>query len=254
MTDSYYVSGPDRATRVQHLFARIAPRYDLINDLQSLGLHRRWKKQLAAAARLLPGVRALDVCCGTGDIAAELAKSGAEVTGCDFSREMLEAAGKTGGIPLIQGDAMRLPFRDESFHVVTIGYGLRNLADFDAGLRELLRVLRPGGRLLILDFGKPPNALWRAVYFAYLRAVVPLFGLIFCGDAAAYAYILESLKRYPAQEGVAERLRHAGCTDVRVKNWIGGVMSMHTAVKADVDLLRQSDDVSLETRNLVRER
>lgn len=219
------------------LFDKIASRYDLINDVQSLGLHRMWKRRLIALAAVRPGDRALDVCCGTGDIAFRLAQSGAEVTGLDFSQPMLEvaqrrAAASSAPPQFMHGDALHLPFADASFDVVTCGYGLRNLADWQAGLREMHRVVRPGGRLLVLDFAKPANPVWRALYFGYLRFAVPIFGQIFCGDSAAYSYILESLRRYPAQAGVAGAMSELGCSDVRVKELLGGVMSINSGAKA----------------------
>ncbi len=238
MGNAYYTPDATRAAKVNSLFARIAPRYDLINDLQSFGLHRLWKRRLARLADSRPGLRALDLCCGTGDVAFALARAGAEVTGLDFSEEMLAVANRrkssagTSPIEFLHGDALKTPFPDAHFDIVTLSYGLRNLADFAGGLREMHRVTRPGGRLVILDFGKPPHPLWRALYFGYLRFAVPIFGRILCGDAAAYAYILESLQHYPAQEGVAETLRTLGCAKVRVINLLGGAMSLHCAEKA----------------------
>ena len=127
--------------------------------------------------------------------------------------------------------ALRTPFPDAHFDVVTISYGLRNLASVDEGLREMWRVLKPGGRLLVLDFGKPDNAVWRGAYFAYLRFAVPVFGRLFCKNAAAYAYILESLQHYPAQRGVDEKLRALGAANARIVNFLGGVMSINVAEK-----------------------
>ncbi len=253
-TQPYYVSGPARAARVRALFDRIAPRYDLINDLQSFGLHRFWKRRLIALANLRPGASVLDVCCGTGDLALAANKVGGHVVACDFSGQMLAVAQRRAGpkSAFVQADALALPFKGGSFDAVTIGYGLRNLADFSGGLSELIRVLKPGGQLLILEFGKPANAFWRWIYFAYLRAVVPLFGWAFCGDAAAYGYILESLVHYPAQDGVSKLLSELGCKDVQVHNFLGGVMSIHVAVKPVS--LRQGDDVALVSGDLVRER
>jgi demethylmenaquinone methyltransferase / 2-methoxy-6-polyprenyl-1,4-benzoquinol methylase len=253
-TEPYYLPGPERASRVRALFDRIAPRYDLINDLQSLGLHRFWKRRLLSLARIRTGAPVLDVCCGTGDLALALASAGAKVVGCDFSDRMLAGARtrSQGTANFIQGDALALPVRNESFEVVTIGYGLRNLADLPRGLAELFRVLKPGGQLLILDFGKPRDPVWRTLYFAYLRAVVPLFGLIFCGDSAAYGYILKSLLHYPAQEGVSRLLTELGCAELKVQNLLGGIMSIHRAVKPLS--LGQRDDVSLVASDLIRKR
>lgn len=245
--------GLPQPARVKALFDGIARRYDLMNDLQSLGLHRRWKRWLVTLAQPQPGERALDVCCGTGDIAFELARRGVAVLGVDFSQAMLQAAQArvaplgAGTIPgqaqpdqsahgnpcFVQADALRLPFTDRSVDIVTIGYGLRNLADWQAGLAELWRVLRPGGRLLVLDFGKPARRVWRRAYFAYLRWLVPCLGRLFAGNAAAYRYILESLESYPAQRGVAAALsRMPGVEAVRLWELLGGVMSIHLARKA----------------------
>ena len=239
--ESFYAADETRAQRVNDLFAKIAPRYDLINDLQSFGLHRSWKRRLIQLAAVKRGAEALDVCCGTGDVAFSLADAGAKVIGADFSEPMLQVARKrsasrrnqTNESPnFIQADALHLPLPSSAFDIVTIAYGLRNLADFRGGLVEMLRVLKSGGKLLILDFGKPDFAPWRAAYFAYLKLFVPVFGKIFCGNSATHAYILESLKKYPAQKGVAAMLSELGCREVRVENLLGGVMSINTAVKS----------------------
>jgi demethylmenaquinone methyltransferase/2-methoxy-6-polyprenyl-1,4-benzoquinol methylase len=251
MSAGYYVAGPDRAARVRALFDRIARRYDLINDLQSFGLHRFWKARLLELANVHKGDRVLDVCCGTGDLAA-FAAAEAKVIGCDVSAEMLRRAKCSASVNYLQADALALPLASGSIDAVTIGYGLRNLADLRRGCAELLRVLRPGGQLLILDFGKPANSTWRKVYFAYLRLIVPVFGRIFCGDAAAYSYILESLEHYPAQDGVTALLKELGCAEVELHNFFGGVMSIHRAVKPPS--LRKGHDVALVTGDLVRER
>lgn len=234
--NAYYGSDQDRrAERVQSLFNRIADRYDLINDLQSFGLHRLWKRQLLKLAKAQPGQKALDVCCGTGDIALRLAAANLDVTGVDFSARMLEQARQRGAthtnLQFLEGDALALPFDDATFDLVTIGYGLRNLVGFEAALTELTRVLKPGGNLLILDFGKPKNPHWRRFYFAYLGLVVPLFGRLFCGDAAAYSYILESLRHYPAQQGVADMLASIGFESNRIHDILGGVMAINEAVR-----------------------
>lgn len=240
MANAFYDPGDQRAAKVNHLFATIATRYDFINDLQSFGLHRSWKNRLVRLAKVAPGDRALDVCCGTGDIAERLARAGAKVTGLDFSAPMLEVARQRNATPsaepnpqFIQGDATKLPFDDNAFDLVSVGYGLRNLTSWETGLSEMLRVARPGGRVLVLDFGKPDNALWRWLYFTYLRLFVPVLGLVFCGNASAYAYILESLKHYPAQNGVAAKMRELGMANVRIVNLLGGVMSINYGEKSN---------------------
>ncbi|MBA4146655.1 MAG: bifunctional demethylmenaquinone methyltransferase/2-methoxy-6-polyprenyl-1,4-benzoquinol methylase UbiE [Verrucomicrobia bacterium] len=237
MANKFYKPGEQRAAKVNDLFAAIAPRYDLINDLQSFGLHRYWKCKLVRMAKVQAGNRALDVCCGTGDISFKLAAAGAEVTGLDFSQPMLDvaeskrapkAAQEPPPVPrFLQGDAQQLPFNDATFDVVTVGYGLRNLSRWERGLEEMWRVSKPGARLLVLDFGKPDNAAWRSLYFTYLRLFVPLFGKLFCGDSDTHAYILESLKNYPAQHGVARKMKELGCKNVRIINLLGGVMTIN---------------------------
>lgn len=244
MANKFHVPGDQRAARVRDLFGAIAPRYDVINDLQSFGLHRLWKRKLIRLARVRPGDSALDLCCGTGDVALALARAGARVAGVDFSAPMLAVAERrmkkceapgTGrvdsGITFARGDSLRIPFEDGSFDAVTMSYGLRNLSSVEGGLGEMLRVARPGARLLVLDFGKPRNRILRSLYFAYLKQVVPLFGRAFCGDAEAYAYIIESLQHYPAQEGVAQRMRELGFTNVRVFNLLGGIMGLNYGEK-----------------------
>jgi demethylmenaquinone methyltransferase/2-methoxy-6-polyprenyl-1,4-benzoquinol methylase len=241
VTNKFYASGEQRAAKVNDLFATIAPRYDLINDLQSFGWHRIWKRRLLKLAAGRPGERALDLCCGTGDVAFALARQGLEVTGLDFSEPMLAVAAKrlenlkptlTGRVEFLRGDAQQIPFPDASFDVVTISYGLRNLADWERGLREMQRVTRPGGRVLVLDFGKPDNAIWRGIYFAYLRRFVPLMGRIFCGDPETHGYILESLMHYAAQKGVRDKMSELGFAGVRVSNLMGGIMSINYGEKA----------------------
>jgi len=247
MTNEFYDPGEHRGARVKELFGRIASRYDLINDLQSFGLHRYWKRRVIRLARPGANEQALDICCGTGDLALLLAERGARVLGVDFSEHMLDIARKRKSSPdsataqnrdsvqaprsclprFVQADALRLPFPDNSFDIVTIAYGLRNLSDLKAGLLEMRRVARPDARLLVLDFGKPDNPVWRSAYFNYLKLFVPVLGRIFCGSASAYAYILESLLHYPAQRGVASEMTDLGLKNVRIVNLLGGVMSIN---------------------------
>jgi len=241
VSNTFYAPGEQRAAKVGDLFAAIARRYDLLNDLQSFGLHRLWKRRVVKLAAVKSGDRALDLCCGTGDLAFALAKSGAETIGLDFSEKMLAMAEtrrlknsklKTQNLKLIQGDAQQVPFPDNSFDAVTVGYGLRNLASWERGLEEMIRVAKPGGRIVILEFGKPENALWRKIYFTHLSCSVPLIGLLFCGNARAYAYILESLKHYPAQLAVAEKMRALKLQKVCVTNLLGGAMAINCGEKA----------------------
>ena len=234
MSNAFYTSGEQRAAKVNDLFAAIARRYDLLNDLQSFGLHRRWKRRVVELAAVQSGNRALDLCCGTGDIAFALARHGAEVTGLDFSQAMLEIAetrrrknfksqdsNLKSNPQFIQGDARQIPFPDASFDIVTVGYGLRNLTRWEKGLDEMHRVAKPGARLVVLDFGKPANALWRAIYFALPQNSRPMSG------TDAYAYILESLKHYPAQLAVAAKMRELKLVNVRVINLLGGAMAIN---------------------------
>ena len=263
MANRFYAPGQLRAERVKALFARVAPRYDLINDLQSFGLHRLWKNRLVTLGAPKLGDKALDVCCGTADLGLAFARSGPQVVGLDFTQEMLRVAierrargqslepeGKShtagsaakiqnqamrnavpGILHLVRGDALRLPFADNTFDIVSVGYGLRNLADWAAGLAEMQRVAKPGGRLLVLDLGKPDNPLWRRLYFGYLKLFVPCLGWIFCGSASAYAYLLESLMHYPAQHGVAAQMRQLKLSNVKVISLLGGAMTINYGQK-----------------------
>ena len=200
------------------MFSRLAWRYDLVNDVMSFGLHRRWKRQTArlafSGARAAP--RTLDLCCGSGDLAFLAEEYGAgSVVGADFTLPMLAVARRRARdgrrrSRFVQADALRLPFSDGSFDVVTVGYGLRNIADPAAALKEMRRVLSSGGRAVILDFGKPDNAVANAIYQAFLNTMMPAVGWIFHGDPETYLYIPESLKRYPAQRGVERLMREAG--------------------------------------------
>lgn len=235
MPSKYFQRGTHRAQGVEDLFAKLAPHYDRINDLQSFGLHRVWKRRLVRLAAVRATDQILDVCCGTGDIALRLAAEGSRVTGLDFSAAMLSIARQRAEnlgftareVHFVTGDALQLPFPNASFDAVTIAYGLRNLADLERGLDEITRVLRPAGRLIILDFSKPENPVLRWLYFQYLRWVVPVFGRLFCGDADTHGYILDSLRDYPTQQGLLERLTERGFQSTRVVPLMGGTMCLH---------------------------
>jgi len=221
--------------KVDALFSTIAIRYDLVNDIQSVGLHRLWKRRMSRLVGLGGTEQALDICCGTGDLIVRLVKHGGCVTGLDMNGPMLAVARRrlvklnAGKARLCQADALRLPFDNSKFDVVTIAYGLRNLSDYKMGLEEIYRVLKPGGRLAVLDFGKPPNRIVRALYFKYLSWALPVFGWLFCGNALAYGYILNSLEKYPAQTGVRKMLTELGFISVKVTDIMFGAMSLHIA-------------------------
>jgi demethylmenaquinone methyltransferase / 2-methoxy-6-polyprenyl-1,4-benzoquinol methylase len=222
----FYRPDEQRAAMVRELFATIARRYDLLNDVMTLGLHRRWKRRLVELAGQPRDV--LDLCCGTGDIALRFAS---RVVGVDFTEEMLRVAQFRGPRLWLQADALQLPFPDDSFDIVSVGYGLRNLADLEAGLREALRVLRPGGRLLSLDFGKPESGWLRRAYFAHLRFHLPLMGRCSCGDPDAYSYILASLEAYPAQRGIKILMEQIGFRQCDFEEFAGGTMAINFGSK-----------------------
>ncbi len=225
-----------RAPRVREMFSLLARRYDLVNDLMSAGLHRKWKRdtiRLALAGRS-GRLRVLDLCCGTGDLAflAEEAGGQAHVTGADFTLPMLRVAERRKGerrsrTLFVQADALGLPFRGGSFDAVTIGYGLRNISDAERSLSEMRRVLAPGGRVVVLDFGKPSNPVAASIYRAFLHTVMPLMGWLFHRDPQTYLYIPESLKAFPAQRGVEELMRRTGFVNVRHENRLLGTMGLN---------------------------
>lgn len=236
-----------KAPYVRRLFHTIADRYDLITRLLSFGLDRRWKVRLAALARPHPGTEALDLACGTGDIAFELASRGASVTGLDVTHRMLQLAqarakevmlvGQSAGaapfghgaVRFVTGDMMALPFPDASFDLVTTGYGIRNVPCIEPALAEIRRVLRPGGLLLSLDFDRPANPLVRGVYLGYLTAVGSALGWALHRDPDTYRYIPESIRRYPGAAAVSDLLRRDGFDDVRVVPLLAGLMAINVA-------------------------
>ncbi|HEY3350876.1 MAG TPA: bifunctional demethylmenaquinone methyltransferase/2-methoxy-6-polyprenyl-1,4-benzoquinol methylase UbiE [Thermoanaerobaculia bacterium] len=236
MANKYLSYDGERGPKVRAMFSRLAGRYDLLNDVMSLGMHRLWKRdtvELALAGRTGP-VRVLDLCCGTGDLAfrAEAgAAAGSRVFGLDFTLPMLGVAlsrRPPGKAPAFaQGDAMRLPFPDASFDAVTMGYGLRNVADPLACLTEVRRVLAPGGRVVVLDFGKPANPLTRSLYGGFLKSAMPVVGWLFHGDPDTYRYIPESLERYPAQRGVRDLMERAGLSAARYEDRMFGTMGLN---------------------------
>jgi ubiquinone/menaquinone biosynthesis methyltransferase len=228
---------------VRRLFATIADRYDLITGVLSYGQDARWKARLVREAYVTPEDCALDLACGTGDIAFAVAAAGARaVTGLDVTVRMLELASakqirsithsrSEKRVQWIAGDMTALPFERERFDLITTGYGLRNVPDLTGAVAEIARVLRPGGRLLSLDFNRPESGVVRAAYLTYLTFVGSLLGWILHRDPDTYRYIPESIKRYPGAAGVADRLRAHGFAEVRVIPLLFGLMSLHVARK-----------------------
>jgi demethylmenaquinone methyltransferase / 2-methoxy-6-polyprenyl-1,4-benzoquinol methylase len=207
------------------MFDRIAPVYDAMNRTMTAGLDRRWRR-LTAAAVVRPGDRVLDACCGTGDLAVAAARAGGKVTGLDFSEPMLERArGKAPELEWVRGDLLALPFGNASFDAATVGFGVRNVEDLQRALGELRRVLRPGGRLGILEITRPrgPLALFYRVWF---DGVVPLIGKLLPGGSA-YTYLPASVRRFPGPDELAGLMRDAGFADVDFRLLAGGIVALH---------------------------
>jgi demethylmenaquinone methyltransferase / 2-methoxy-6-polyprenyl-1,4-benzoquinol methylase len=218
------------------MFSGIAGRYDLLNHLLSGNVDKRWRRLVARTLKpsLVGGARVLDVACGTGDLSLVLAEAGeAEVVGLDFCRPMLEVARRKAveesrTLPFVEGDALRLPFEDETFDVATIAFGLRNLAGVAEGLRELGRILKPGGRLAVLEFSSPVVPGFRALFRFYFTRVLPRIGGIVSGSRGAYEYLPDSVSRFPDQRRLAELMREEGFEEVEYRNLTGGIAALHT--------------------------
>ena len=213
---------------VRSMFDRISPVYDAMNRTMTMGLDQRWRRA-AVAAIVRPGDRVLDICCGTGDVAVAALRAGGRVTGLDFSERMLERARrKSAEVEWVQGDALALPFEDDSFDAATAGFGVRNLDDLERGLVELRRVLRPGGRVAILEITRP-SGLLAPFYRLWFDGLVPLLGRLLPGGSA-YTYLPASVRRFPGPEELAGLLRAAGFEEVRWKTFAGGIVALHIGV------------------------
>jgi demethylmenaquinone methyltransferase/2-methoxy-6-polyprenyl-1,4-benzoquinol methylase len=222
------------------MFDRIAGVYDLMNTAMTAGLHHRWRERAVDRAEVGPRERALDVCCGTGDLALALAHRvgpQGEVVACDFSEPMLELARRKAaerGVATVEfewADALDLPYETGSFDAVTVGFGVRNLADLDRGLGELARVLRPGGRLAILEITQPRRPPLSVFYSMWFDRLVPLLGTL-AGDRDAYSYLPESVRRFPSPEGLAGMMGAAGLERIRYLILAGGIIAIHSGVRA----------------------
>jgi demethylmenaquinone methyltransferase / 2-methoxy-6-polyprenyl-1,4-benzoquinol methylase len=215
---------------VRTMFDRIAPVYDAMNRAMTLGLDRKWRR-LTAEAVVTPGARVLDACCGTGDLALADARAGGRVTGVDFSHEMLaRAERKAPEFDWVQADAAALPFPDASFEAVTVGFGIRNLADLEGGLRELARVLVPGGKLGCLEITRPRGIL-RPFFRLWFDGLVPAAGKVLPGGAA-YSYLPASVRRFPGPEDLARAMEGAGFAGVRWRLLGGGIVALHVGRRA----------------------
>lgn len=222
------------AAEVRAMFDRIARRYDLLNRVMTAGLDGRWRERAAAAADLAAGDAAIDVCCGTGDLALALARrtrSTGRVVGLDFAQNMLDIATAkaadrgVAGVTFVQGDALALPFDDDTFDASTVAFGIRNVSDLDGGLREMARVVRPGGRVVVLEITMPERL--QGFYGAWFDRLVPVMGRVLGKDGDAYSYLPASVKRFPQPRALAGQMAAAGLTDVRWQLLAGGIVALH---------------------------
>lgn len=222
-------SGTLAPEAVRGMFDGIAPVYDLMNRLMTLGLDQRWRR-LAVSLVVWPGDRVLDACCGTGDLAVAAEQRGGHVVGLDFSARMLDRARpKSGTIEWVQGDALALPFPEGEFDAATVGFGVRNLEDLEAGLRELNRVLRPGGKVAVLEITRPAGIL-RPFFRLWFDVLVPLAGKVLPGGKA-YTYLPASVRRFPGAEDLTRLMERAGFDDVRYRLLGGGIVALHTGTR-----------------------
>jgi demethylmenaquinone methyltransferase/2-methoxy-6-polyprenyl-1,4-benzoquinol methylase len=212
------------------MFDGVARRYDLTNTVLSMGRDRYWRRATRSALAVAPGQKVLDLAAGTAVSTVELEKSGAWCVAADFSVGML-AAGAARDVPKVAGDATRLPFGDDVFDAVTISFGLRNVVDTQAGLREMARVTRPGGRLVVCEFSTPTNALFATVYKEYLMRALPRVARAVSSNPDAYVYLAESIRAWPDQAALAQQITQAGWSGVRWRNLTGGIVALHAGTK-----------------------
>jgi demethylmenaquinone methyltransferase/2-methoxy-6-polyprenyl-1,4-benzoquinol methylase len=232
----------EAAARVREMFGRIAPRYDLLNHLLSVDTDKLWRRRVARKFTAMlqdPNGRVLDLCCGTGDLAFAFRKQaprGAEIIGSDFAPEMLvraraKAAAARGAVEFVEADALHLPFADANFNLVSSAFGFRNLANYERGLREILRVLKPGGTVGILEFAEPPGKVFGAIYRYYFRRILPLLGGLISGSMSAYTYLPSSVSKFPSPAELKLQLDRAGFVGVQFESWTGGIVTLHMGRK-----------------------
>jgi demethylmenaquinone methyltransferase/2-methoxy-6-polyprenyl-1,4-benzoquinol methylase len=218
-------------TDVRRMFDAVAKRYDVTNDVLSMGQDRRWRREVLKAVDAQPGDRVLDLAAGTGTSSLPFAQAGAEVIPCDFSVGMLQVGKKARPqLPFVAGDGTKLPFADDTFDAVTISFGLRNIVDPVAGLQEMRRVTRPGGRLVVCEFSHPVNGAFRKVYLEYLMKALPSIARGVSSSPDAYVYLAESIRAWPDQRGLSVLLQDAGWEGVAYRNLSGGIVALHRAI------------------------
>jgi demethylmenaquinone methyltransferase / 2-methoxy-6-polyprenyl-1,4-benzoquinol methylase len=231
----------EHAKKVREMFERISPKYDFLNHFLSINIDKRWRRLVRKSlVNVLNDKNALvlDVACGTGDLSIELQKdSAAKIIGTDFCRPMLSIANEknepqANAIPYVEGDAMSLPFPDETFDALTIAFGLRNLSNWENGLRELNRVLKPNGKLVVLEFSEPIVPGFRQAYNLYFNKILPKIGGAFSGETSAYQYLSDSVSRFPNQKSLKEMMTKVGFSNVEYKNLTGGIAAIHSGTKS----------------------
>jgi demethylmenaquinone methyltransferase/2-methoxy-6-polyprenyl-1,4-benzoquinol methylase len=227
-----------KPAEVAAMFEGVARRYDLTNTILSGGQDRRWRRRTRQCLQLRPGQRVLDLAAGTGVSTAQLRRAGAFAVACDFSLGMLRVGKRHRGrqhLPFVAGDALRLPFRDGAFDAATISFGLRNVADVSRALREMARVVRPGGRLVVCEFSRPVFRPFRALYLNYLMRALPWIARRVASNPDAYVYLAESIRAWPGQGELARTIAEAGWRDVRYRNLSGGIVALHLAERPLAD-------------------
>lgn len=234
------LSGPEKEAYVKALFSAIAPKYDLMNSVLSLSMHKAWRRRAVAISGLKPGGTALDVCCGTGDFAFDLAKTAGpdgQVTGIDFAEPMIELAkakaaqGNIRNVDFMVGNASDLPFADESFDCATVGFGIRNVADVDRVLSEMARVTRPGGKVVCLEISQVRSPVLRIPWMLYFCALTPYTARLFRARRSAYEYLPQSVKEFMSREELAQRFSNAGLIDVCFEDMMFGAVCIHSGAK-----------------------